>query len=72
VIGVICLANEVADDLHFIAIGANDATFAGDQQQALSGGAHLSIARNSLRHHIKSFGGSFASSASTCCSIITP
>lgn len=36
------------------------------------GGAHLSIARNRRRHHIRSLGGSFASSASTCCSIINP
>ncbi|MNY43358.1 hypothetical protein D3C86_1783100 [compost metagenome] len=37
VIGVIRLANEVADDLHFIAFRTDHAAFAGDQQQALSG-----------------------------------
>ena len=36
-IGVIRLANEVTDNLHFIAFRTDHAAFAGDQQQALSG-----------------------------------
>ena len=35
-VGVIRLADKVADNLHFVAFRADDATLAGDQQQTLA------------------------------------